>query len=187
LKTKNISQKGKVVALLVVITTLAVAGLAGVNFLSESFVVAQGPGPSDYTSKSNEKVQAQGPGNDPITKNCFRITGGIYDMSMMGGGTVGVQNWNKTMQNFVSLLPKDKLLTLLNEKIAGGSGPINDMAAFWNAMQDDNMTRHSRLVGVSELNSLLAAAKPGFTKIQQDLLNRCITNEVNSLGPTSHF
>jgi hypothetical protein len=168
LKTKNISQKGKVVALFVVIT-LAVAGVAGMNFLSESFAAAQGPG------------------NDPITKNCFRITGGIYDMSMMGGGTVGVQNWNKTMQNFVSLLPKDKLLTLLNEKIAGASGPINDMAAFWNAMQDDNMTRHSRLVGVSELNSLLAAAKPGFTKVQQDLLNRCITNEVNSLGPTSHF
>jgi hypothetical protein len=169
LKTKNISQKGKVVALLVVITTLAVAGLAGVNFLSES------------------SAAAQRPENDPITKNCFRITGGIYDMGMMSGGTVGIQNWNKTIDNFVSLLPKDKLLTLLNEKILGASGPITDMAGFWKAMQNDNMTRHDRLVGVSELNSLLAAAKPGFTKIQQDLLNKCITNEVNSLGPTSHF
>jgi hypothetical protein len=168
LKTKNISQKGKVVALLVVIT-FAVAGLAGINFLSES------------------SAAAQGPGNDPITKNCFRITGGIYDMGMMSGGTVGIQNWNKTIDNFVSLLPKDKLLTLLNEKILGASGPITDMAGFWKAMQNDNMTRHDRLVGVSELNSLLAAAKPGFTKIQQDLLNKCITNEVNSLGPTSHF
>ncbi len=61
------------------------------------------------------------------------------------------------------------------------------MAGFWNAMQDDNMTRHSRLVGVSELNSLLAASKPGFTKIQQDALSRCITNETNSLGPTPSY
>jgi hypothetical protein len=166
--TTSISQKEKVAALFVV-TALAVSGLTGVNFLSASFVVAQGPG------------------NDPITKNCFRITGGIYDIGMMSGGTVGIQNWNKTIQNFVSLLPKDKLLTLLNEKIVGGSGPITDMAGFWNAMQDDNMTRHSRLVGVSELSSLLTVAKPGFTKVQQDALIRCITSEVNSLGPTSHF
>jgi hypothetical protein len=165
LKT-NISQKGKVVALFVVIT-FAVAGLTGVTFLSESFVVAQGPG------------------NDPITKHCFTTIGGIYDIPVVG--TDGIQNWNKSIQNFVSLIPTDKILTLLNEKILGGSGPITDMAGFWNAMTNDNMTRHDRLVSVNELNGLLAAAQPGFTKIQQAALSGCIFHEVNSLGPTSHF
>jgi hypothetical protein len=160
LKT-NISQKGKVVALFVVIT-FAVAGLAAVTFLSESFVVAQGPG------------------NDPIT-NCFKTIGETQV------GTGGIQNWTKSIQNFVSLIPADNTLTLINKNIVGGSGPITDMVGIWNALKDDHMTAHDRLIVLYEVNRLLAAAQPGFTKIQQDALSRCITNEVNSLGPSSHF
>ena len=58
LEKTNISQKGKVVALFVVLT-FAVAGLTAVTFLSDSFVVAQSPG------------------NDPIS-GCFKTIGEAY-------------------------------------------------------------------------------------------------------------
>jgi hypothetical protein len=158
LKT-NISQVA-VVALLIV-STFAVTGLIAVTFL-ESFVVAQGLG------------------NDPIS-GCFKAIGKTEVE------TGGIQNWTKSIQNFVSLIHTYKTLNLINENIVGASGPITDMAGIWNVLKNDNMTAHDRMVVLAVVDNLLAGAQPGFTRIQQDALGRCIINEVKSLSPTSHF
>jgi hypothetical protein len=158
LKT-NISQVA-VVALLIV-STFAVTGLIAVTFLSESFVVAQGLG------------------NDPIS-GCFKAIGKTEVE------TGGIQNWSKSIQNFVSLIHTYKTLNLINENIVGASGPITDMAGIWNVLKNDNMTPHDRKVVLAVVDNLLAAVQPGFTRIQQDALGRCIINEAKSLGPASH-
>ena len=159
----NISQKVVVVALFVVLT-FAAAGLTAVTLLSESFAVAQGLE------------------NDPIS-GCFKTTGETEV------GTGDTQNWTENIQNFVSLIPTDNTISLINKYITqlGGSGPITDMAGIWDVMKNGNMTRHDRQAVLDEVNSLLAAAKPGFTKIQLDALSTCIIAEANSLGPTPNY
>jgi hypothetical protein len=185
----NISQKGKVLALFAVLT-FAVAGFTAVTFHSESFVVvAQSPryDPNDCF-KSNSTINTcptnsnvKGPINDPMY--CFKTIG----ETKVGAG--GIQNWTKSIQNFNSLIPTDNTIALINKdkNIVGGGGPITDMAGIWDVMQNGNMTRHDRQAVLDEVNSLLAAAKPGFTKIQQDVLMTCITTEANSLGPTPNY
>ncbi len=185
LKT-NISQKGKVVALFVVLT-FAVAILTAVTFLSESFVVAQSPGNDPmYCFKTNVTINTcpsnsniKGFNNDPTY--CFKTIG----ETKVGIG--GIQNWTKSIQNFNSLIPTDNTIALINKNIVGGSGPITDMVGIWDVMKNGNMTRYDRQLVLNEVNSLLAAAKPGFTQIQQDALSLCITTEVNSLGPTPNY
>lgn len=159
----NISQKVVVVALFVVLT-FAAAGLTAVTLLSESFAVAQGLE------------------NDPIS-GCFKTTGETEV------GTGDTQNWTENIQNFVSLIPTDNTISLINKYITqlGGSGPITDMAGIWDVLTNGNMTAHDRKMVLTEVNSLLAAVQPGFTQIQQDALSRCITNETNSLGPTPSY
>ena len=49
-------------------------------------------------------------------------------------------------------------------------------------MKNEVMTRNDRQLVLDEINSILAAAQPGFTKIQQDALSFCITDETNALG-----
>jgi hypothetical protein len=61
------------------------------------------------------------------------------------------------------------------------------MVGIWDVLKNGNMTRHDRQMILDEVNSLLTAAKPGFTKIQQDTLMTCITTEANSLGPTPNY
>jgi hypothetical protein len=156
----NISQKVAVVAMFIV-STFVVAGLTAVTFLSESFVIAQGLG------------------NDPIS-GCFKA------ISKTEGETGGSQNWTESIHNFVSLIHTDKTLKLINENIAGASGPITDMGGIWNVLKNDNMTPHDRKVVLTVVDNLLAAVQPGFTRIQQDALGRCIINEAKSLGPASH-
>jgi hypothetical protein len=167
LKT-NISQKVAVVALFVVLT-FAVAGLTAVTFLSESFVVAQG-------QNSTRPIH----GTDPISV-CFKTVGDTEE------GTSDIQNWTESIQSFVSLIPADSTLTQINENIVGSSGPLTDMAGIWDVLKDQSMTAYDRNVILTEVNSLLAAAQPGFTQIQQDALSKCITNETNSLGPTPNY
>jgi hypothetical protein len=157
LKT-NISQ----VAVVILLIVSTFAALTAVTFLSESFVVAQGLG------------------NDPIS-GCFKAIGKTEVE------TGGIQNWTESIQNFVSLIPTEHTLKLINENIVGASGPITDMAGIWNALKNDNMTAHDRKVVSIVVDNLLAYAKPGFTRIQQDALGRCIMNEVKSLSPTAHF
>ena len=165
MRTKtNISQKVAVVALFVVLT-FAVTGLTAVTALSESFVVAQ--------ERARER-------SDPIS-GCFKTIGKTEV------GTGDIQDWTESIQNFVSLLPTDDTLTLINKNVVGGSGPITDMVGIWNVLINENNTAHDRQTVLTEVNSLLAAAQPGFTQIQQDALSRCITNETNSLGPTPNY
>jgi hypothetical protein len=81
------------------------------------------------------------------------------------------------------------MITLINKYVTqlGSSGPITDMAGIWDVLNNGNMTAHDRKMVLTEVTSLLAAAQPGFTQIQQDALSRCITNETNSLGHTPNY
>ena len=166
LKT-NISQRVAVVALLIV-STFAVAGLTAVTMPSESFAVAQGLG------------------NDPIS-GCFKTIGEGYV-----GKTIGdIQKWNESRQNFVSLLTTDSTITLMNQNIAHNgfpedpAKPITDTVGIWNLLNNGNMTQYDRFhLFVNEVILKMAAAKPGFTQIQQNFLGRCITEAVNTLNPT---
>jgi hypothetical protein len=157
----NISKRVAVMALLIV-STFAVAGLTAVSFLSESFVLAQGLG------------------NDPIS-SCFKTIG---ETEVKAGG---IQNWTESIQNFVSLIPNDSTLKLINNYIVGSSGSITNMTGIWNVVINGNMTAHDRKIVFGVIDNILAAAQPGFTQLQQNALGRCITNEVNSLGPTPMF
>ena len=180
-----------VLALSVVVAlTFAVAGLAALmTFHSGPFVVA---------------VAQQSPGNDPM--NCFRSNVtintcptksniGLHNDTMDCFKTIGetnvgtgdTQNYTKTVQNFVSLIPTAKKITLINENIVGGNGPVNDMAGVWDVMKNANMTRYDRQLVLDDINNLLTSAKPGFTKMQHDALSLCITTELNSLGPTTNY
>jgi hypothetical protein len=139
----------------VTLLTFAVAGLTALTVPSESFAVVQGLG------------------NDPIS-GCFKAIGKTEG---------GIRNWTESIQNFVSLIHTDKTLKLINENIVGTSGPITDMAGIWSVLKNDNMTLHDRKVVLTVVDNHLAAVQPGFTRIQQDALGRCIINEAKSLGP----
>jgi hypothetical protein len=41
---------------------------------------------------------------------------------------------------------------LLTKSVVGGSGPITDMVGIWNALKDDHMTAHDRLIVLYEVN-----------------------------------
>jgi hypothetical protein len=148
------------VVALVIVSSFAVAGLRAVAFLSESFAVVQGLG------------------NDPIS-GCFKATGKTEVE------TGGIQNWTESIQNFVSLIHTNKTLKLINEKIVGADGPITDIAGIWSVLKNDTMSAHNRKVVLTVVNNLLATVQPGFTRIQQDTLGRCIINEAKSLGPST--
>jgi hypothetical protein len=165
LKT-NISQVA-VVSLLIV-STFAVAGLTAVTVLSESFAVAQGLG------------------NDPIS-GCFKTIGEGY----VGNTIADIQKWNESRQNFVHLITTDSTITLMNQNIVHNgfpedpAKPITDTPGIWNMLNNGNMTQYDRFhLFLTEVNHNLAAARPGFTQLQQTTLSRCISDEVNTLGPT---
>lgn len=160
----NISKKIAVVTLFIVIT-FTLAGLIAVTLPSESSVVAQ--------ERARER-------SDPIS-GCFKTVG---ETEVAPGD---IQNWTESIQNFVSLIPTDDALTLINNNLVGDSGPVTDMVGIWYVLINGNNTAHDRQIVLTEVNSLLAASQPGFTQIQQDALNRCITNETNSLGPTPNY
>ena len=123
------SKKGKmIVALSVVVAlTFALSGLAAVmTFHSGPFVVA---------------VAQQTPGNDPM--NCFRSNVTINTCPLnsnislhndpmdcfktVGETKVGpgdIQNYTKSVQNFVSLIPSASKITVINKNIVGGNGPV---------------------------------------------------------------
>ncbi|HYY67640.1 MAG TPA: hypothetical protein VE572_04770 [Nitrososphaeraceae archaeon] len=169
LKT-NISQKVAVVSLLVALT-FAVAGLTAVTVLSESFAVAQGLG------------------NDPIS-GCINTIGEGYVRKTLGD----IQNWNESVQNFVSLITTDSTITLMNENIVHNgypedpAKPITDIPGIWDMLNDGNMTQYDRFhLFLTVVDDNLAGARPGFTEIQQIALSRCISDAVNTLGPTPSY
>lgn len=165
LKT-NISQVA-VVALLIV-STFAVAGLTAVTVTSDSIAVAQGLG------------------NDPIA-GCIKTVGEAWV-----GKTVGdKQKWNQSKQNFVSILTNGNTIKLMNKNIAHSgfpddpAKPITDTAGIWSMLNNGNMTQYDRFhLFLNDVILKLAAARPGFTQLQQNFLGRCITEAVNTLNPT---
>lgn len=163
LKT-NISKKITFVTLFAVIT-FTFAGLIVVTLLSESSVAAQ--------ERERER-------SDPIS-GCFKKVGETEVAPN------GIQNWTESIRNFDSLIPTDDTLTLINNNVVGDSGPVTDMTGIWYVLINGNNTAHDRQMVLNEVDSLLGASKPGFTKIQQDLLSSCITKETNSLGPTPNY
>jgi hypothetical protein len=163
----NFSQKVAVMALLVTLP-FAVAGLTAEPFLSESFVLAQGLE------------------NDPIS-SCFKTIGENWV-----GKTIGdIQKWNESRQNFVSLITKDSTIRLMNENIVHNgfpedpAKPITDTLGIWNMLTNGNMTQYDRFhLFLIEVNHNMEDARPGFTQVQQTALTRCISDAVNTLGPT---
>jgi hypothetical protein len=121
------------------------------------------------------------------TATTTNATATTTNATTVEAGTGDIQNWNETVQNFVSLIPTSNDLTVINENVAGGNGPITDMAGIWNVLTNGNVTAHDRLIVLDEVNGLLAASKPGFTQIQQDALSRCITGLTNALPPTPNY
>ncbi len=104
------------------------------------------------------------------------------------------QNWNETAQNFVSLLINDNPLKLVNQNIAHSgfpddpAKPITDTAGIWSMLNNGNMTQYDRFhLFLNEVILKTAAARPGFTQIQQNFLGRCITEAVDTLGPTALY
>ena len=176
LKT-NISQRVAVVALLIV-STFAVAGLTAVTVLSDSIAVAQG---------KTMTMTAQG--NDPIA-GCIKTVGETWV-----GNTVGdKQKWNQSKQNFVSLLTTDNTIKLMNKNIAHNgfpedpAKPITDTAGIWSMLNNGNVTQYDRFhLFLNDVIFNMAAARPGFTQIQQNFLGRCITEAVNTLSPTPNY
>lgn len=168
LKT-NISQVA-VVALLIV-STFAVAGLTAVTVTSDSIAVAQGLG------------------NDPIA-GCIKTVGEAWV-----GKTVGdKQRWNQSKQNFVSILINGNTIKLMNKNIAHSgfpddpAKPITDTAGIWSMLNNGNMTQYDRFhLFLNEVIFKMAAARPGFTQLQQNFLGRCITEAVNTLSPTPNY
>jgi hypothetical protein len=168
LKT-NISQVA-VVALLIV-STFAVAGLTAVTVTSDSIAVAQGLG------------------NDPIA-GCIKTVGEAWV-----GKTVGdKQKWNQSKQNFVSILINGNTIKLMNKNIAHSgfpddpAKPITDTAGIWSMLNNGNMTQYDRFhLFLNDVILKLAAARPGFTQLQQNFLGRCITEAVNTLSPTPNY
>jgi len=160
LKT-NISQRVAVVALLIV-STFAVAGLTAVTVTSDSIAVAQGLG------------------NDPIA-GCIKTVG-------------DKQKWNQSKQNFVSILINGNTIKLMNKNIAHSgfpddpAKPITDTAGIWSMLNNGNMTQYDRFhLFLNDVILKLAAARPGFTQLQQNFLGRCITEAVNTLSPTPNY
>lgn len=169
LKT-NISQRVAVVALLIV-STFALAGLAAATVLSESFAAHS---------------VVQGLGNDPIA-GCIKTVGETW----VGNTVADKQYWNESRQNFVSLLTTDNTIKLVNQNIVHNgfpedpAKPITDTAGIWSMLNNGNMTQYDRFhLFMDRVILNMAAAKPGFTQIQQNFLGRCITEAVNTLNPT---
>jgi hypothetical protein len=167
--------------------TDSIAGLTAVTPLSDSFVVAQSQGndPNDCF-RTNENIDtcpihSHFKGLSNATTDCFKIIGEA------NVSTGDAQNYTKSVQSFFSLLSANNELTSINENIAGGSGPITDMKGVWDLMKNEVMTRNDRQLVLDEINSILAAAQPEFTQIQQDALSFCITDETNALGPGLNY
>jgi hypothetical protein len=102
-----------------------------------------------------------------------------------------IQNWNESRQNFVSLITTDSTITLMNRNIVHNgfpedpAKPITDTLGIWNMLNNGNMTQYDRFhLFFNAVNHNLAASRPGFTQIQQTALSRCISDEVNTFGPT---
>ena len=98
---------------------------------------------------------------DPIT-NCF-IANAIINPSYF-----------QSEQNFINLLPSDKLFTKLSAQV--GKGPIQNNAELYALLANPNINHQNKDNNRGdmefEIANLLAAA--GFASLQQNGINKCI-------------
>ena len=202
-------QEGKTVAIFVVLASI-VSVFTAATFISDPSVVAELSGLNKHPhltpgNVSGSSVVAQSQDNDP--NDCFRTNENIDTCPMhshfkgllnattdcfkiVGEAKVSTgdaQNYTESVQSFFSLLSANNELTSINENIGGGSGPVTDMKGVWDLMKSEDMTRNDRQLVLDEINSMLAAAQPGFTQVQQDATSFCITDETNALGPGINY
>jgi hypothetical protein len=155
--------------------------------VSNSTMVTQtlGNDPNDCFRTNNNidtcPMHSHFKGLSNATTDCFKIVGEAKV------STDDAQNYTKSVQSFFSLLPTNNELKSINENIGGGSGPITDMKGVWGLMKSEDMTRNDRQLVLDEINSILAAAQPGFTQIQQDALSFCFADETTALGPGVNY
>jgi len=155
--------------------------------VSNSSVVAQtqDSDPNDCFSTSNNldtcPMHSHFKGLSNATTDCFKIVGEAKV------STGDAQNYTKSVQSFFSLLASNNKLTSINENIAGGSGPITNMKGIWDLMGNEVMTRNDRQMVLDEIDSILVAAQPGFTQIQQDGLSFCFIDETDALGASPNY
>ena len=188
----KMSQKGKVLALFVILS-FAIAGLtAAVTFHSEQYAAAQilnasqsqtydpnkcfGSNVTKATCPTHQNTQ-----NATDTVDCFK------KIEETVTGAAQTENYTKSVQNFNSLIPTNNDIALINTAAAESSQPVKDMDGVWDLLMNQNMTRYDRQLVLDQVNILLTEAKPGFTTLQNDQLSLCITTELNSLGPTLNY
>ena len=188
----KMSQKGKVLALLIILS-FAIAGLTiAVTFHSEQYAAAQNLNASqspkydpNYCFGSNVTKATcpthQNAQNATDTVNCFK------KIEETVTGAAQTENYTKTVQNFNSLIPTNNDIALINTAAAESSEPVKNMTGVWDLLMNQNMTRYDRQLVLDQVNILLTEAKPGFTTLQNDQLSLCITTELNSLGPTLNY
>jgi hypothetical protein len=185
----KMSQKGKVLALFVILS-FAIAGLAAaVTFHSEQYATAQSPQFNPYDPNNcfgSNVTKATCPThsnsqNQTDTVDCFK------KIEETVSGTAQTENYTKSVQNFNSLIPTNNDIALINTAAAESSQPVKDMDGVWDLLMNQNMTRYDRQLVLDQVNILLTEAKPGFTTLQNDQLSLCITTELNSLGPTLNY
>lgn len=188
----KMSQKGKVLALFVILS-FAIAGLTiAVTFHSEQYAAAQNLNASqspkydpNYCFGSNVTK-----GTCPTHQNAQNATD-IVDcfkkIEETVTGAAQTENYTKTVQNFNSLISSNDDIALINTAAAESNKPVKDMDGVWDLLKNQNMTRYDRQLVLDQVNIALTDAKPGFTKLQNDQISLCITTELNSLGPTTGY
>jgi len=191
----KMSQKGKVLALFVILS-FAIAGLAAaVTFHSEQYATAQNLNASQSpqfnpynpnTCFGSNATKATCPThlnsqNQTDIVDCFK------KIEETVSGAAQTENYTKTVQNFNSLIPTNNDIALINTAAAESSEPVKNMTGVWDLLMNQNMTRYDRQLVLDQVNILLTEAKPGFTTLQNDQLSLCITTELNSLGPTLNY
>src|SRR3954469_17172142 len=98
---------------------------------------------------------------DPIT-NCFIAN------------AIGNPSYFQAEQNFINLLPSDKLFTKLSAEV--GNGPIQNNVELYALITNPNINHnnkdHDQMDMENEIANLLATA--GFAPLQQNGINKCI-------------
>src|SRR6188472_3543191 len=128
----KMSQKGKLLALFVILS-FAIAGLTiAVTFHSEQYAAAQtlnasqspkydpnncfGSNVTKATCPTHQNAQ-----NATDTVDCFK------KIEETVSGVAQSKNYTKTVQNFNSLIPTKNDITLVNSAVTESGGPVKDM------------------------------------------------------------
>ena len=98
---------------------------------------------------------------DPIT-NCFIAN------------AIGNPSYFQSEQNFINLLPSDKLFTKLSAQV--GNGPIQNNAELYALLTNPNINHQNKDSNRGDMEFEIAnlLAEAGFAQLQQNGINECI-------------